>query len=138
MKTSELRDWLEEHAFDFYENDETLTVLDMIRISKTSQNFEFLYELGYYDERIDLLEKVIEYSKTPIKERGLPEIKKYYVECNIKGSGKSTLRLLSTVQGYYLHEMTYTYFTKEGIEGLPTPIQRAIDCGFLTVMEVAI
>ena len=135
MKTSELKNWLEEHAFDFYENDKKLIVSDMVEIYKTRQGFEFLYELNYYEERIDLLEKVIEYSRTPISER---EEEQLYILCLpiYFDEDSRILNYESEDKTYFFDDIQETLvdktkFTDKQISEMPIEIQKAIECGLL-------
>jgi hypothetical protein len=130
MKTSELRELLKNHGEPFREN-------EICFESEESLWYVFKEEKAiaiYGGTNETVAELLSAYYLTPIENRKAQ--RKYYIMCSVKGSGSSTLRLLSTFQGYYLHEMTYTYFTEEGIESLPIEIQKAIECGFLKKVEV--
>ena len=134
MKTSELKKWLDQNGHDYSDENDYIEVHDLLRIAK------FKSEIYMIDSSIDndyfekLLIKSLEYNATPISER--EEEKKYYVESMIKGSGGSTLRLLKTCDGYFLHEMTYSYFVENDFFYLPKQFQVAIECGFLKKVEV--
>jgi hypothetical protein len=79
MKTSELIKWCEENNIQFTENYAVIEIKDVGRVLKDSagiKTFDSTYPKSSI-ERLICLEKLIEYSKTPLEER--EDEKKYYL-----------------------------------------------------------
>jgi hypothetical protein len=138
MKTSELIKVVEENGFYFTKGMENIYVDTILGwfISIDKENCISINEKRVLrtSKARNVMKAIIEYAETPTSER--EEEKKYYVESMIKGSGGSTLRLLKTCDGYFLHEMTYSYFVENDFLYLPKQFQVAIECGFLKKVEV--
>ena len=138
MKTSELKKIVALNGFCFRRGTENIYIDD------SNSGFMYLDKengIKLYENRMaktqqakNVMRALLDYSETPISER--EEEKKYYFESMIKGSGGSTLRLLKTCDGYFLHEMTYSYFIENDFNYLPNQFQKAIECGFLKKVEV--
>jgi hypothetical protein len=138
MKTSELNKWLIKSGFAFEEYEKSIVINGLLEIYKEKQALE-IFDMSWKEGiGLELLNKAIEYTNTPISER--EDEKKYCVEIILKGRVKFVNKdkqtgefFISTIEQ---DSQFQTIFTQQEIENFPKEIKGAIECGFLRKVEV--
>lgn len=142
MKTTQYRNWLNEHGYAFHEDSYAIDVKDMLVVNKKDGGLFFYCDsIDFFDSRVyELIKNTIEYAAT--KDKGIEE---YFIVLGGAYTGDSLyLRFCSETDTYdfsfdkteYEETPEKTRFTKEVIKKLPYSIRSAIDCGFLALEEV--
>ena len=136
MKTSELKKWLDEKGWIYEEDELSIIIHGVLVISKNHKEIEFYYRIWSEENGLDLLNKVLEYTNTPISEREYE--KKYYIHQPINNQ---YLNYDIKNKFYFMFEPTNTHdfktiFTQQEIDNFPAEIKGAIECGFLRKVEV--
>ena len=76
MKYSEFKEWLLENDWDFFNQDDHISVTNVLSVSKQDDNYILTFKDYFSNERsLALLKKSIELAETPIEDR---EDEKYY------------------------------------------------------------
>ena len=144
MKTSELKKWLIKSGFAFEEYGTSIIINGLLKIYKDYQALEIFDESWKEGIGLELLNKAIEYTNTPISERE-DEKKKYRIELAkiredvlTKDEMRSTVYVLSSMfkSSGETKIMFDNIFTESEINNLPSQIKGAIECGFLRKVEV--
>lgn len=141
MKTNELRKWLIKSGFGFEEYETSIIINGLLTIYKESQALTIYDESWQKGIGLELLNKAIEYTKTPVSER--EDEKKYRIITNYtfwKDSEYLTL-ILNQNKHYFSifdtnSEIYQRIFTQSEIDNFPKEIKGAIECGFLRKVEV--
>ena len=143
MKTSELKKWLDEKGWIYEEDELSIIIHGVLVISKNHKEIEFYYRIWSEENGLDLLNKVLEYTNTPISER--EDEKKYRIElaeiCEgvLSREGMSTkiYSMSSIIKSTESTKIIFKeIFTQQEIDNFPAEIKGAIECGFLRKVEV--
>ena len=142
MKTSELKKWLIKSGFAFEEYG-TSIIINGLLIYKDYQGLKIFDVSWQKGIGLELLNKAIEYTNTPLNER--EDEKKYRIELVeirkdvlTKDEMRSTVYVLSSMfkSSSETKIMFDNIFTESEINNLPSQIKGAIECGFLRKVEV--
>ena len=143
MKTSELRKWLIKNDFMFDEYETSIVINGLLTIYKETQKLKIYDESWQEGIGLELLNKAIEYTNTPLNER--EEEKKYRIElaeiCEgvLSREGMSTkiYSMSSIIKSTESTKIIFKeIFTQQEIDNFPAEIKGAIECGFLRKVEV--
>jgi len=141
MKTSELKKWLDEKGWIYEEDELSIIIHGVLVISKNHKEIEFYYRIWSEENGLDLLNKVLEYTNTPLNER--EDEKKYCIKSyNDVTPSDRYLSLSIFAKIFYFSMFDYDetnyqrIFTQSEIENFPAEIKGAIECGFLRKVEV--
>jgi len=139
MKTSELKKWLIKSGFAFEEYG-TSIIINGLLIYKDYQGLKIFDVSWQKGIGLELLNKAIEYTNTPLNER--EDEKKYRIElAEIRKDVLTKDEMRSTIYTMSLssNEITIIFnkiFTQKEIDNFPKEIKGAIECGFLRKVEV--
>jgi C4-type Zn-finger protein len=142
MKTSELKKWLEEKKWEYKETEGVIVIIDVVKVYKYKMGFTIEEHCHFVSSlSLGLLEKVIEYAKTPISER--EDEKKYRIQaCEDVAKAYRYLTLTLPDKNFFFSSAIYrekeyqTRFTQQEIDNFSLEIKGAIECGFLRKVEV--
>ena len=143
MKTQELISWLRDNDAQFVIKQNAIEVFDILVVYTDKQRFDMIDRMFYLDSHYDLIEKVIEYSRTPIDQRKEPT--RYRLEWCDELDDEVTERYLRlcTLDGQFFfsdrYDNTHVFrgaFTDSEIEKFPDHIKGAVTCGFLKKIVV--
>ena len=133
MKTSELKKWLIKNDFIFDEYETSIIINGLLKIYKETQTLKIYEESWQEGLGLELLNKAIEYTNTPLNER--EDEKKYLVKTSIPTMSDFVIYLNSEENEFILFPISQK-FTQQEIDNFPAEIKGAIECGFLRKAEV--
>ena len=135
MKTSELRKWLIKNDFMFDEYETSIVINGLLTIYKETQKLKIYDESWQEGIGLELLNKAIEYTNTPLNER--EDEKKYNLKYNDTCFNFMDSWLVQGSDGkFWFSVFMEGKFTQQEIDNFPAEIKGAIECGFLRKVEV--